>query len=262
MATATPQNGKIGDLDTRPKLARKGAASWIGTRFFKVDTDDVTEAMISAGLPAIGDPWDAARLPSCLCVEYGEPVMVAGKAASDNTRSGFCVVPVRYATPDVVLAPVEPGESGYTVFQNSVGSVTVFFGLETGALAINDGDGTSKRTGGSQALATLYYTEAQFLAKLPTWIEYATILPVNSDGFSLPPVRGFVTPYVIAYNENKLAQYLGFEMDVVGGLAKVTHKFELGLRNEYVWQQRKSDGTPLASVTSVLYEARPFAGLL
>lgn len=262
MSTALPLEGKIGDLDTRPKLTRKGSASYTGTRYFRVDTDDVVDAMLASGLPEPGDPFDAVRLPSCQAFEIGPAMMVKGKAASDGSRSGFCVIPVQYATRDLQVLPYDAGDA-FTTWVNAVNATTVYFGLEASPLAINDGEGTSKRTGSVQAKVTKYYTEAQFNAKLPTFNEYGLLLPVNSDAFTLPPVRGFSTPYTFAYNESNRAFYLGYEQDVQGGLVVVTHTFEMGGSAKYLWSQRKSDGTVITPPKeSTLYEERPFSGLL
>ena len=268
MATATVCNGEFNGQDTREKLTRQAASEWEGVRWFWADTDDVTEAMLASGLPAIDDPWDLTNLPDLKVTRVGPPAGAWGRAGASG-MSGSILVPVYYKTPGITIFKYEVGDA-WTEIASGQTSIVVRAGLvdlgggnwvpDESAPAINAGQGTQKVVGTVEARVTAVYSEAGYHAKKNTWAQYAAEACFNSDVFTTPPIRGGTTLHSIAAEK---AQYMGFEMEMIGkGKVRVTHRLSLFGSPFYVWYELDDEGVPMTGYDPRLWPSRPFATLL
>lgn len=252
MATATVSNGTFAGVDTREKLTRLSDTEWDGVRFFWANTDDVTEAMLAAGLPAIDDPWDPVNLPDLKVTKIGPPAGSWGQEGATG-MSGTILIPVYYKTPGIQVLPYEIGDA-WTEIASGQTSIMVQTGLvwsggewkrDTTKPAINNGQGMQKTVGIVEARVTVIYSEAVFITKKNTWAQLATEQAFNDGAITIPPVRYGTTRLAI---ESGKAQYLGFEMEAIGkGKIRVTHRLGLFGANEYKWFELDEQGKPIGT---------------
>jgi hypothetical protein len=267
VATATVCNGEFNGQDTREKLTRLAGSEWEGLRWFHADTDDVTEAMLASGLPAIGDPWDLTNLPDLVVTRVGPPAGAWGRAGATG-MSGTILIPVAYRTPGIQVLPYEVGDA-WTEIASGQSSIQVQTGLiydgtnwvpDLMLPAINNGQGMQKVVGTLEARVTAVYSESGYHAKKNTWGQYTAEACFNGDAFTVPPIRGGVTPHAIAAGE---AQYMGFEMEMIGkGKVRATHRLSLWGTNTYTWFETDEAGMPIQEWNPHPYHIRPFATLL
>lgn len=268
MATATVCNGEFNGQDTREKLTRLSGAEWEGLRWFHADTDDVTEAMLASGLPAINDPWDLANLPDLKVTRIGPPAGAWGRAGASG-MSGTILIPVYYRTPGIQVLPYEIGDA-WTEIASGQSSVQVQTGLvlsggnwelDTLLPAINGGQGAQKTVGNVEARVIAVYSEANFHAKKNTWAQYATEACFNADAFTMPPIRDGTTLFAVDPDK---AQYMGFEMEMIGkGKVRVTHRLSLFGAPFYRWFELDDAGMPIGTAFSArLWPSRVFANVL
>ena len=268
MASATMTNGSYNGIDTREKLTRLSASEWEGVRFFFADTDDVTKAMLAAGLPAIDDPWDPVDLPDLKATRVGPPAGAWGREGASG-MSGTILIPVQYKTPGIKVLPYEIGDA-WTEIASGQSSVQVQTGLvysggswveDTLLPAINGGQGAQKTVGNVEARVIAVYSEANLHTKKNTWAQYATEACFNSDAFTMPPIRDGTTLFAVDPDK---AQYMGFEMEMIGkGKARVTHRLSLFGAPFYRWFELDEEGMPMGAIFNArLWPSRPFAGLL
>lgn len=268
MATATVSNGTFGATDTREKLTRLSQTEWEGVRYFWADTDDVTEAMLAAGLPSIDEAWDPVNLPDLKVTKIGPPAGSWGQEGATG-MSGTILIPVYYKTPGIQVLPYEIGDA-WTEIASGQTSIMVQTGLvlsggdwvpDTLLPAINNGQGTQKTVGVVEARVIAVYSEANYHAKKNTWAQYATEACFNSDAFTLPAIREGSTTHAIGVEQ---AQYMGFEMEMIGkGKVRATHRLSLFGSPYFKWFELDEEAMPIGTQFSArLWTSRPFAGVL
>lgn len=260
---------------------------YTGRRTYKVNTGDVAEAMMATGLPALGEPWNAA-LPQLVVTRIG-PVNAWAHKPATSTDNGWCYIPVEYSTPSGGgtgrTDPPPAPNLRHTVLTYTERQTTVYKGLvpnsndpnpstsapavsqtgavieaDDGTLLIGDGEGAPKSTAATVCTVHAWHAEDDPFAIEPL-IEASTDPPVNDDQVQLPAIYGSGQPMQCAKGT---LRFVGYELTFESGLWHLQTKFERAVNHYHYWAAVNEKGQPAAEkiYASKVYRNAPFQQLL
>lgn len=246
MATATYVNSFGGSTGWRTEL-RRTDTGYTGTRHYKVDSDDETDALLAAGVPRIGDPW-SPQLP-LLAVRQVSRVWVG---------VGSSVMRADYSSPRASL--FDPGGQSHTELAGGVTTATVYQGvLASGA---PDGQaiegGAPRKLGQLQVRVSAYFNPGEVTSTmLAGWLALSGWL--NSNPITLPRV-GFTS--AIFQLQPGQALYNNFEGPrEQGDRVIVTHVLDVAPNFDYVQAIVNDKDEVIGTEQRRIYGQRVFTGL-
>lgn len=244
----------VGNGDFAEEL-RQTARGWVGRRWFKVNTSNITQAHSAAGLPQRGDAWDDTILPTCTVFEIGTPQRHGGVPGGPGESGGWSFVPVDYAEAiEVLKLPQKPGEK-WTEFDVDFTTINVRYGYKPTIEALNpdwkrqigNGDGVGKEVPVKTALVRKFYDKAAVIdfGRLDSLMGAQ---PLNKFSISIPGLYNN-DPRRFSYGE-KQVRYRGYRTKITGGLLEIAHMLVIGDQKVYWWDQDR-DGLAQGGIVGV-----------
>ena len=261
---------------TDERTLKQTRTRWEGKRVYKVNTGSVDVALLGngsglpAGLPAMGDMWDATLLPYCVVVGI-EPKRLGGVDTDlANRTNAWTLVEVKYAT--IIEGSVPPPStlSKFTKINASVGQVQAYFGIDPdtgnrvpGDPQLNNGNGASQDVGLVDYEVFVGLSPVQFAA-----VDYSRLISLHTrqslnkeNSVSLPP---FLQSGVFNTFGKGQLRFRGFGFDDPDGSGNRFLRIQLAARTDHrvVWAVEGPDGEATgAEKTAFTYPYDDFAGL-
>lgn len=259
MPSANLINGRINGRDLRPRL-KIGERGQAGTRWWLVDTDDETEAVLASGLPALGDPWDVTRFGGCTVRDIGPAEILGG--GSTGGHEGWSVVPVQYSSNGYAGQTPLPRDVSdqWSEIRGGSRGVQVYYGVDGSPgwqLPIHNGTGLSIESGDTQIVVRTHLpaTAPIPLAKL---ISLSTPNKINDRQVLLPPI--YRTSNRLTFNKGEL-RFKEYAVAMVNNLIQISCTLVAARDHTAVWTKTNDKGLATAVVFSQVYEEADFGGV-
>lgn len=256
---------QITDKSEWRETLTRTVGGWKGTKHFRVNTADATEAMLDPELPKVGDPW-SARLPYLECVQVGPSEKIGGYHTGPDV--GWTRVPVEYQTPDAsIIRKATPDRRSWTEISFAAATDTIYRPLVRVAggggppfFPINNGNGVEIPTGSIFAKVTANFATPSEVPALSRLKNLARPAKLNQEQITLPRIYGTELAYSIGPLQ---ALYRGWEgPKLVDGYLQIVHQIELAETFLYAWGAQDDKGNlTMDTVIDQIFDASTFGGL-
>ena len=235
-----------------PSLKVVADGSFGGTRHYLVNTDDVQEAFVADGLPAIGSPWSG----TLSAVRAWEIEHVESEGGYTILRVTYGVRPYSWpvgAAPGQARTVVTPIIASDNIIRSMSGRRLPWSGVPVEFMQY-------------QVEVTRYYDTPGlplFAEVDPAAEEAVHRTPVNSDELVLPPLPDGTDAVVIAVGRARYVGYRGPVFEGVG-LYSITHILKMAIPDwKYRYKEEDEQGNVVGGLLAEdIYPSIPLMPIL
>lgn len=234
---------------------------WTGKRVYRVSTPDAEEALATAAVPRMADPWSAAY-PTLKVVQI-ETEWLRGEVGPGG--NGHTLLKYQYRSPSLRNGGISPDQ--YARFVTRVGvemrtQLIVYApGDVSGALPLFNGQGYNKPVGFT-ILDVYTYWPMSAPYDFSRLGELVREQAYNADAVDTPPILNAKAGirYSLAPGQ---AQYVGYQATVKLALLEIVHRVAIAPDFAVSWpiEDRYRRFTGSMSPSVYLHKKLPFVGL-